>query len=304
MKKISFPAVILFLVMLSASTAAQELPNSGFEIWYNQGNYMNPQEWDTPNSALSFLGITPVTRSNDAYSGDYSLRLETKSLFTAIVPAVATLGTITVDLVNQNAAIDGGIPYTNRPQRMEGFYKYTPQGIDSCAFIALFFKYNTELNQRDTLGHAMFFNPNAVTEWTHFSAEVNWSSTANPDTTNIILLSTSNVAQTLPGSVLLADNISYESGVGIEQNNPNNKLQVELFPNPATNRITVSIAFHEEEIAGTLKIYSSSGKLIRYEKEITSGSTLNVSRLPEGIYYYHFTSPDNDTKSGKLFIIH
>ena len=56
----------------------QQLPNNDFEDWESTNNYQNPKHWNTPNVFTSLAGIAVVDRSDNAYSGNYSARLESK----------------------------------------------------------------------------------------------------------------------------------------------------------------------------------------------------------------------------------
>jgi bacillolysin len=58
-----------------------------------------------------------------------------------------------------------------------------------------------------------------------------------------------------------------------------------LYPNPALDVLSISI---KENKAGSYKIYNSLG--FEIQKGQTSGGTINVSNLNQGIYYFEFNN--------------
>ena len=73
-------AIILFsFLILSGSAFAQSIPNSSFETWETIPfpTYEEPPPWNTPNPYTSLIGMTTVTKSDIAWNGNYSARMET-----------------------------------------------------------------------------------------------------------------------------------------------------------------------------------------------------------------------------------
>ena len=77
MKNIILVTSLLLTYLLGYN---QQLPNKDFEDWVQTNNYQNPTGWNTPNVFTSLAGEAVVDRSDDAYSGNYSARLESKSI--------------------------------------------------------------------------------------------------------------------------------------------------------------------------------------------------------------------------------
>jgi len=76
------------------------------------------------------------------------------------------------------------------------------------------------------------------------------------------------------------------------------KSDLEIFPNPARDEVTLSEAMLSNTI---VRIYASDGRLW-YENLNFSGDHLNTSQLPEGFYIMQITPKDSKTEFSKLLI--
>lgn len=269
----------LAFIFAIISSFCQTIPNADFENWTNQGSFDEPDEWHTPNPSTSQIGLVSVYKSTDAYNGSASMKLKSASIFTTVVPGMATLGTINVDLQASNPlVIGGGITFTSRPRYIHGYYKYFPAGSDMCHVNAVLIKAG------DTIAIAHFAKNDTVDTWTNFTAEFYYTSDEFPDTLNILVMS-SGVTGAVSGSELYIDSLSFSGLVGIEDNiNINN--QVALYPNPATTFLNIEKNNKNIEI-NKIKIYDITGKLIFEKQNIdTSKNTikLDLSSYKKGLY--------------------
>ncbi|PLX07420.1 MAG: hypothetical protein C0596_10805 [Marinilabiliales bacterium] len=102
MKKITF---ILFGILTALVLNAQNLPNVGFENWTNEFLYVGLDDWNSSNS-MGSPDFSGIIQSEDAYSGDYAIRLEPRldgedTIFNFIYHGTVTDGP------------SGGIAYTD-----------------------------------------------------------------------------------------------------------------------------------------------------------------------------------------------
>lgn len=257
------------------------------ETWITTGSYSNPQFWDTPNAettAIPFVGASVVTKSGSAHSGSWCAKLENKSFIVATVPALMTLADFNVNISTFSFTMLGGIPYNQRPEKISGYYKFSPQGGDSCAMLALFYKHNPG-GWQDTVGIAYFIDNNNVTQWTKFESYVDWSSADNPDTMNILIASTASFSATA-GSVLYVDDLALDFSSGLSQ---------PLFADVASlnyNSITGEIIL--ESVAGqygVMNIFNSNGALV-YSADISCSGDhrLQLPVFTAGIYFARYQS--------------
>lgn len=255
--------ILLAGFMISTSAVAQTvIPNPGFEDWITIGNYTNPAGWDTPNQELMsipFLGFSVVTKSTDHHgTGNYSAKLETKHLsFPPLdVPGFMTCGTLTVDIGSASYILSGGVPVVDQPTHLKGFYKYLPKGGDTCLIGIGLTK--TTGSVRDTVALGYFSTQDTVSDWAPFSAWINYLIPVQPDTMNIIAMSTAQEVMT-PGTVLYVDDLYLDYTTGFDQDDPSAGISV--YNDRESQRLLVFFDFPESRIA-RLRLYDIRGVVI------------------------------------------
>ncbi len=121
----------MFLLQVGYS---QQIPNSDFEDWENINSAVG---WTCGIEVNNFT-LNTATRSSDAYSGNYCIKMKTKALFTGdVVPGMAQLGKLDIDELEPY----GGIPYTAKPTALQIKAKYNQQGGDSMIVACYLSKY-------------------------------------------------------------------------------------------------------------------------------------------------------------------
>jgi hypothetical protein len=259
-----FTRLLLAFILISASQAFGQtiVPNGSFETWINHGSYEDPQYWDTPNqetSSIPLFGTVVVTKSTDHEDGSFSAKLETKHIFIIPlnIPGVVTLGNLNINLTALTFTITGGAPITDNPTHLQGFYKYFPKGGDSCAIgIALF---KTTGNVADTIAYGSFSTHDTITDWTPFSAWINYLQQVTPDTMNIVAVSSAQDTSTA-GTILYVDNITLDYTVGIDPQNPQSGIRI--YQDKETKRLLLFFDFdHPQQTSAAL--YNMSGQIVK-----------------------------------------
>lgn len=280
---------ILFLVFVFIGFygISQHIPNSDFENWTGG----NPDGWQTPNPFTQQYGVTTVTQeSANPYSGAYSVKLETKSMFGYAVSGLITNGQISINLSNPTPiTILGGSAFTERPNRFKGYFRYIPSTGDYCTIVALLLKKNTQTNQFDTVGIAQYINNTTVNGWTLFDAPFVYAMGDTPDTVQIMVVS-SNPNAAVAGSVLWVDRFYFEGGT---LGNYSLKLNesVQVYPNPANNILNIYFG-RATTSQTTVTIFNTTGQLVK-ETIIPSGTqitSLNIYDLRKGLYIVQIQS--------------
>ena len=228
---IKFTSLVFSCILLAGTIAFGQtvIPNASFENWTNFGNYSDPTGWDTPNQELMSIpifGTTVVSKSTDHHgTGSYSAKLETKHLtFPAMdVPGFITCGTLTININSGTFILSGGVPVVDIPTHLNGFFKYSPKGGDSCAIGIGLTK--TTGAVKDTIGFGAFSTKDTITDWTPFSAWIDYISTTAPDSMNIIALSTAQEVMT-PGTILYVDDLYLDYTVGFDKKDPSAGISV------------------------------------------------------------------------------
>ncbi len=298
MKKILFTA---FLTMNLIIGFSQNIPNPGFEEWSNYGDYEDPKNWQSPNWATSGLGVFTVTKSTDAYSGNFSVRMESKNILGGLfkVPGTVTLGEFVIDMNNQTAYIKGGIPFAHRPDKLTGFYKYCPgQGDFMQAFVFLY-KQNPGTGLRDTIGTGYYSYADTVDVWSPFEMEIIYNSAEEPDSMNVIIMA-SDIYNAVQGSTLLVDSLMFDYSTGVEEV-VFSDAQVTVFPNPCNRQISFKTQAGQEN--AVLNIYNSSGQLMHTEATGNKHCTVFTGGYPGGIYYFRISGA-NGLKTGSFIVGH
>ena len=257
---------IFALIMISGCAVAvfpqraTIIPNAGFENWIDFGDYDNPQFWDTPNQELSWIpifGTTVVTKSTDHNTGLYSARLESKDVtLVGEIPGFMTLGNLTIDIANFSYSITGGVPVTDVPTHLKGFYKFLPKGGDSCAIGIGLSRWTG--TARDSVGIGTFSTKDTVPDWTPFSAWINYDSAATPD--SMIIMAFSSAQEDLtPGTVLYVDDLWLDYTVGINESDP--AAGIEVYNDRETDRLMVFTDFPASQSV-VVNLYGMSGKRV------------------------------------------
>ena len=150
MKK--FTILILLLAFSLTNITAQEINNNDLENWLSEGDYEIPEGWETSNEASASVTLT-VEKTTDAYSGNYAARLESASIVGFVSPAFITTARFEFDLWTQSAELFGGSYFPYRPEKISGYYKYTPATADDHAVVGVFLLHKTRQHQSYPVFH-------------------------------------------------------------------------------------------------------------------------------------------------------
>jgi hypothetical protein len=146
MKKI----IGIIFMLWTTDIVAQNVPNGGFEEWENEFVFELTDFWKTSNQDQ---GTRNASKSNDAHSGSYSMRLDNS--------VDSTFGYFFMGHVGENGP-DGGEPYTSDIDSVIGWYKCDMKTGDTAQ--VLVFKFSSSDTQ------LMFFPlTGTVSTWTRFA---------------------------------------------------------------------------------------------------------------------------------------
>ena len=291
----------LFVSFTSYVSAQEQIPNGNFETWETHIlGYEYPVGWDNPNAVLSLFGLTPVMPSDDAAEGLKSALLESKLLNATdgefVIPGVVTLGTFVVDYINNTATLEGGVPFSDRPQQLLGSFKNFPAAGDSTMIVAIFTKYYPVKGKRDTIGIGGLFSKETVSTWTNFVIPIYFNNEDAPDTMNVNVVS-SNMINPNKDSYMYIDNLRFEYEAGIGEGAE--LVETKLFPNPANDNLSFGFG---KEVNATLNIYSNEGRIVHSEKISGTETLINVSELATGNYFYNVVERNRQISAGKFMI--
>jgi len=263
---------------------AQTLPNAEFELWVDYGLFEEPELWNTPNPFTTIVSQNAITvsKSLDAYSGDYSAKLETIELFGGDfqVPGVITLADINVDFISATYSISGGMALKENVSRLSGMYKYQGVEGDSATVLIYNFKRNNG-GEIDTIGFGVGYLHD-TTSWSSFTVNMENLNYHLPDTFNVIILSSATDLHS--GSTLYIDSLTIETNTGIIKLGYDH-ISVNVYPNPSSDFVQFETKTIENE--RIIRVYNIAGKLISNIDFSNRRTKISVKEFPAGIYTYH-----------------
>ncbi len=278
--------------MMSCSIFTQQIPNSGFESWVSVGNFENPEHWDTGNQTVLGVSIITTTKTSNSHSGSWAAQMETINFLTFTVPGLVTLGDFEVDIWSQQFSITGGVPFDEKPHRLNLYYTYNPAPGDKMS-IGVWLLANTANPTPDTVGIALYESDTPVNDFTLLSLEINYLSEDTPELLNIVAVS-SNPDNPTAGSVLRIDDLEFDYATGSGDFSARQKI---LFPNPTTDFFSINA----NVAGGYAEIYNQFGQQV---KRVQSGDDqrINISGLPAGVYVVCFTEEETGRRFNQKLI--
>ena len=92
----------------------------------------------------------------------------------------------------------------------------------------------------------------------------------------------------------------------ITQPNQFKEIQVNGFPNPSSDKVTLAYALPEGVAFGTLRLYTQTGELVKEFKVSSQVDHLElpVSEYTPGTYYYELQAGGSTSGGKKMVVIH
>ena len=207
-------------------------PNGNFEQW-NSTTWENPQYYPDNSNASNFFRFNlpaNVTKTTDAYHGNYAVQLTTISSG----PDTAAAYFLNTNPQNSPNNWTGGMAYNQQPTGIRGYYKYNVATADSATIIVTFSKAGVNV------GAYMFLLGGIQNNYTLFNFVFNPALTVTPDSVIFAAISCKisggqGAPQGPPGSTLILDSVSF-TGVGsqpAQMNGDFESWQNQTFESPA-----------------------------------------------------------------------
>ncbi|MCB2222514.1 MAG: T9SS type A sorting domain-containing protein [Bacteroidetes bacterium] len=181
------------------------------------------------------------------------------------------------------AAINSGyFPLTTAFASLNGNIKGTLAGGDSFVVTVDLFK------DGGTLAVGSYETTASISEWSSFTAPINYGISDTPDSAYIHILVTQNNTATV-GSDFLVDGLAFGDPAGIDDRQQPSELM--LYPNPAQKQLTLSFTLNEPEQL-TFRILDPAGQIqsTLHAQAFLAGPnsiSLPVSQLAPGLYFLH-----------------
>lgn len=291
------PGSILYLDKMEfiQGTAHYPFPNGNLENWNSVMSPEEPGGWQSMNFICA-PGDLSAEKSTDAYEGTYSLSL--RNVLT--VPG-DTLGFITNGRLG-NSYPQGGLKVDMNPEKLTGFYKYSPAGPDTALGALFSYRYDAGLDSNIIVEQKMFQLPTAAT-WTPFEFILDYDSSPIIDTLNITFASGNYFSSPVVGigSTLLLDALVlhyYHLDI--------NKVflqKLRLYPNPANDYVYIK-GLADKDIL-ELNLYDMAGRKVGgnlYSMSSQDGLIMiSTEKLGNGLYFME--TGKGKSKRGGSFVI-
>lgn len=297
MKKLLLSIVTLLALNVWVQ-AQQQLANGGFESWDTIGDYTQPGSWYSLNPLVQF-GFDPCTLiTSDAHSGDYAVLLESKTSQSSDFPGLICTGPILDAMMNPDFE-HLKIAFASKPDRVRFYYKSFPKPHDTCIFAMVLTRWNISLQKTDTIAMASKMMYDSVGVYTLADLALNYRSPLPPDSAAVIVSSSRDGFNPVPGSRMQIDDIELVyTSTGI---NEADKLNLGIYPNPARNIVIVDPGQYSKI---TVDVYDQSGRSISQSLVSLTDRSIDVSALQNGIYLMVLHTENGAKQHSKLIIQH
>lgn len=285
-KKLLSFSFLSFFAFASVNAQTSQVPNGDFESWSGQ----NATGWNNLNGVAPG-SCTKATASADIHGGSAAIILTTLSVFGQNAPGTAATGTI--NLLQQT--ITGGVPFTDRPDSLVGWYKYAPVGNDGGNIVAILFNAN-----RDTIAVAPFFPSGTVNNYTYFKTAFQYRLPDTP-TEALFILASSGTSGSQVNTKMYVDDLAvvYDDGtVSLADILAKNKIA--LYPNPASDKLFINITGTQN---ASVSIFDITGKKVAQHQLGEKVNNINITSLAGGMYVYQVTDENNSVLKTDKFIV-
>jgi len=303
MKKILLS--VIYIAIAFSSSAQTQIPNGDFENWTSFHEceemdslvgFFNIQELlyiDAKNKfGTGYCPDVPTQyKTTDKQSGNYALKLGPQYIDDEIYYNYVTLGPAK-DFGGGIGISSEGIPFTGRPTKLTGYYKYTG-GIESDELNIKVYGFN--MNDEDYLFHGEFITSKDQTTYKKFELELDYSTTdlSNP----LILEMAITVGNSTDGSInenteAFIDNLVFEydnTSTSTLNYNPISSINIYSLQKNINFSDDVSDV-HIVDMVGAVKM-----------QQALSTKTLNAALLNAGMYIV--TYKYNDAYFSKKIIL-
>lgn len=303
MKKHLFSFLSIILV---SGALAQTIPNGGFESW-QVTSYQNPKYYGTSNyEKKEALTQVSAVRVNDAYHGQYAIKLTTSGVSTGTQNAFAYLTNFQPDLPISS----GGIPYSQKPTGIRFHYKSNILPGDTAIFLCMFKKNGVQLG--------LYLYKFATTQTSYTLFDVNFNLSATPDTIGIACASSMafNNSSFQVGNSIQIDSVMFK-GVSSQPINFNGDFELwETKSNDNLNgwETTGSFAQTTDVYSGTYALELQTVGPSLNDPQVRSGGVYTSKYAPSGkggfpfsnqidtlVFFYKYL-PADPTDKGRLYV--
>jgi hypothetical protein len=251
-------------------------PNGGFENWAMVTSE-EPDEWTTLNYVTNTTGPPYATRTNDSHQGGWAIKIRNTPSFVGETIGFLTNGAF------QGYAWAGGMAVDQNPEKVYGYYKYSPSGNDSAQVAVSSYYFDATGDSSILLDYSIISLP-AAASYSYFEVPLAYNGFPPADTVNISF--SAGLFQTVmnEGSTLWLDDVGmdYYPLVIVDPLHP--VVDFSVFPNPASGLITVR-PNGAGDVAYLFILYDARGLAV-VSGEYRGTARISLQNPASGIYFY------------------
>ena len=310
MKRILFTFAAAILVY-GLSLAQSQIENPGFEEWDDiligsPDTIREPVDWSSlkssDNPSLSSLAPVVCARSNEAHSGNYSMKLTNVMSF-IVANGVATNGRVHPNITTSLAYMftdtlddQWNTPLIIKPDSLVGWFKYAPQSHDTMRVRAILHRGFGKQPDADSLtkwiAAANYSSSlNTGDQWIRFSAPFVYKNEETPQYVLVVLNSGNGYAP-------VAGSIVYFDVFEMIYNSPQNSLTDPKTPFDylyALGNQYIVIHGMRQIRFNSVRMLDVTGRVVWNGSVTTDRIDISKSNLKSGIYLISLES------NGKIF---
>jgi len=269
--------IISMLFALSLNINAQ-IPNNGFENWFNTISYEDPTGWATMNAACTgpFYSCTKSTDHFPLTVGNYSIRVENNTSLTQMTGGYGMAITNAFDWPFKPA-----FPIIGHPLSLCGYYKFNSINNDTMFIRIVMFDNGSQVFSET-------FSSGGTSSWNSFT--IPFPSYANADSATIMISAftpASQVSGPNGNSVLYVDNLSFDQLISSVDESGNSNPHFNIFPNPADDFLVINSS---ENMQAVYKIFDMKGAMLKSGRVSPGSSQINTGNLKSGLYFIEIYS--------------
>ncbi len=324
----------LLLTLTAGSCAfAQTVPNAGMETWRTGTsgtspvfNIQAPGQWYGMDSLIIADGETygPLIGAGNNWNAQIfhettivhggtssaklmTLKQDTLGYFAGIISnSVVNVNVLAIVGGSSPASavtFTGGTPILGRLSSVSAWVRYT-RGKDSTGTVGLdsgsltvnvFSHLSTGI---DSMVGTGIVNIGPTTTFEQITAHIVYTDSVDGADTVRILFSSSGQSDVSDSSTLYVDDVTmaYVPGLSVKNVTAN---AVKVFPNPASGTVYLDAQGNE---GAEFRMMSVNGQIVA-TKTLSGNDNVDLSLLPDGLYFYTITNKDNMVQRGKLSVV-
>jgi len=274
----------------------QQLENPGFENWEDAGTVKDePVDWSTIKTCddPAISSVAPVTfdRSDDAHSGNYSLKLYNVKVFGLVATGAICNGRFhaefNLDSTYSYTQADDprwNTPITTRPDSLVGWFKYFPKESDKAQFKVILHVDECKLPENGTMqnwvGMAVYITDPGTTygDWTRFSVPFTYFNDSTPEH-ELTVINSGDSTTAADSSYMFVDDLELiYSSSGISDQ----KIH-DAFLTVAPDRLIINLKSEQEYHNQWFYLIDMTGQTVM-TTQLENDQVMLPDIIPQGVY--------------------